>query len=76
MSGTREVPPAEVPDEVAPEPAGNGLRGVLRRRLRRHLVRDLGRRHTGLAHPQATSSFPRAPVMAAMTCSMVVSAAW
>ncbi len=33
MSETREVPPAEVPDEVAPEPAGNGLRGVLRRRL-------------------------------------------
>ena len=33
MSETREVPPAEVPDEVAPEPVGNGLRGVLRRRL-------------------------------------------
>jgi ribose transport system permease protein len=33
MSETRQVPPAEVPDEVAPEPAGNGLRGVLRRRL-------------------------------------------
>ena len=33
MSDTRQVPPAEVPDEVAPEPAGNGLRGVLRRRL-------------------------------------------
>ena len=32
MSETR-VPPAEVPDEVAPEPAGNGLRAVLRRRL-------------------------------------------
>ena len=29
MSETRQV----VPDEVAPEPAGNGLRGVLRRRL-------------------------------------------
>jgi ribose transport system permease protein len=27
------VPPAEVPDEVAPEPTGNGLRGMLRRRL-------------------------------------------
>jgi ribose transport system permease protein len=33
MSETRQVPPAEVPDEVAPEPAGNGLRGMLRRRL-------------------------------------------
>ena len=33
MSDTRQVPPAEVPDEVVPEPAGNGLRGVLRRRL-------------------------------------------
>jgi ribose transport system permease protein len=33
VSETRQVPPAEVPDEVAPEPAGNGLRGVLRRRL-------------------------------------------
>jgi ribose transport system permease protein len=33
MSETRQVPPAEVPDEVAPEPAGNGLRGVLQRRL-------------------------------------------
>ena len=33
MSETRQVPPAEVPDEVVPEPAGNGLRGVLRRRL-------------------------------------------
>ncbi|HEV3495906.1 MAG TPA: ABC transporter permease, partial [Actinomycetes bacterium] len=33
MSDTRQVPPAEVPDEVAPGPAGNGLRGVLRRRL-------------------------------------------
>jgi ribose transport system permease protein len=32
VSETR-VPPAEVPDEVAPEPAGNGLRAVLRRRL-------------------------------------------
>jgi ribose transport system permease protein len=33
VSETRQVPPAEVPDEVTPEPAGNGLRGVLRRRL-------------------------------------------
>jgi ribose transport system permease protein len=33
VSETRQVPPAEVPDEVAPEPTGNGLRGVLRRRL-------------------------------------------
>jgi ribose transport system permease protein len=33
MSETRQVPPAEVPDEVVPEPAGNGLRGMLRRRL-------------------------------------------
>ena len=33
MADTRQVPPAEVPGEVAPEPAGNGLRGVLRRRL-------------------------------------------
>jgi ribose transport system permease protein len=33
VSETREVPPAEVPDEVAPELAGNGLRRVLRRRL-------------------------------------------
>ena len=41
------------------------------RRLGRLLV---GRRHLGeVAH--ATSSLPRAPVMAAMTCSMVVSAA-
>jgi ribose transport system permease protein len=32
VSETR-VPPAEVPDEVAPEPAGNGLRAALRRRL-------------------------------------------
>jgi ribose transport system permease protein len=32
VSETR-VPPAEVPDEVAPERAGNGLRAVLRRRL-------------------------------------------
>jgi ribose transport system permease protein len=33
VSETREVPPAEVPDELAPEPTGGGLRGVLRRRL-------------------------------------------
>jgi ribose transport system permease protein len=33
MSEIRQVPPAEVPDEVAPEPVGNGVRGVLRRRL-------------------------------------------
>jgi ribose transport system permease protein len=33
MSDTRQVPPAEVPDEVALEPTGDGLRGVLRRRL-------------------------------------------
>jgi ribose transport system permease protein len=33
VSETRQVPPAEVPDEVVPEPASNGLRGMFRRRL-------------------------------------------